>query len=108
MEKVIKESVIWAVKLTNEVVKSLEDKKVTFWEGLGFTDNAIDAGRILSFYHLFPNDWALLSKDESYTDEVIKAVESLDINHDKAKRLTLQIVKAGIEIGKVVSIALEK
>ncbi len=39
-KNIAKDWILWAVELAEEIIKDLEDKKFTVWEGLGLTDNA--------------------------------------------------------------------
>jgi len=104
----IQRAVEWGTGLGAEIVKVLADKKVTFLEGIGFTDNGVELIPIIRDFRTIPADWDYLKEDDEYLEAILSGVEvKLAITSEHTRRIVKQSIVVGVEAGKLLELIAE-
>lgn len=105
----MQEAIQWGVELADEIVQVLEDKKVSFSEAIGFTNNGVDLIPIIRGIKDIPNDWEYLKNNDEYMNAILIGVEQkLSMPSDKVRKVVKQAIIAGVEVGKLINYIAEK
>ncbi len=105
----MQEAIQWGVELADEIVQVLEDKKVSFSEAIGFTNNGVDLIPIIRGIKDIPNDWEYLKNNDEYMNAILQGVEQkLSMPSEKVRKVVKQAIIAGIELGKLINYIAEK
>lgn len=93
--------VVWLAKLANELKEASEDKKMTFKELLGLSDNLYDLKDVVPAISKVNDELkeATPEQQQIVLDEVAK---NLDINSDKAEEIVLAALNLGMGIIKLI------
>lgn len=104
----IQRAVEWGTELGAEIVKVLSDKKVTFLEGIGFTDNGVELIPIIRDFRTIGDDWDYLKENDEYLEAILSGVEvKLAITSEHTRGIVKQSIVVGVEAGKLIEMIAE-